>query len=466
MSQSPSATAKSAGPPLPRRLDRARALADQLPASVVVLGAMVAALTFKGAATLGVLPAVATFLDLPLAWLALAVALVRARSWSPLARRMAVLLAALVASVAVAWIVHPAEVLRPVVFIVLLGEPFAIVTALLIDPPSPRLRRAIEIGVVTLLMIQIPVAAWQWLHFGAGDPVQGTLYGAAAGAHVISAVAAVGGLWLLASESGRRHLRIVAAVCLFAIPFVADAKQVVFAMPAVLAGLSFRRIGRRALILIAPVLVSLLLLVLVYEPGRAAFGILKDAASGKGGKQVTVEIVWDEITRDPLRFAFGLGPAQTVSRAAYMTTDLFLREDSPLRSLGLAPARVAIVVSQRALEVSFGGTSFDSGVSSAIGVLGDLGVVGLVVYGWLLGTLFLALRRTKHARGMILAGAWAMFALLGFIFDWWEQPPFSVVLAVLSALALTDVTEVLPDHGPGGPEYVTERVSDSTDEPS
>jgi hypothetical protein len=39
---------------------------------------------------------------------------------------------------------------------------------------------------------------------------------------------------------------------------------------------------------------------------------------------------------------------------------------------------------------------------------------------------------------MVAAGAWAMFAVLGFVYDWWEQPPFSVFLAVISGLALVD----------------------------
>ena len=401
-----------------------------------MLFALVAALTFKGLVTLGVLPGVATFVDLPLSWLAFALAVARSGRWSPPARRLGWLIAFLALSVVLAWVVHPAELLRPVVYLILLGQPFVLVAALVIDPPSPRLRSALELCVVALLAVQIPIMAWQSLYLGPGDAVQGTLYGSGAGAHVISAVAVAGGLWLLVSDRWPGPLRVALVVCLLAVPFVADAKQVVFAMPALLAGVSWGRYRKKAVLLAVVVAASLVILVTVYRPGRTGLDILGAAALGESGKQVTVEIVWDHLTEDPATFLFGLGPAQTVSRAAFMTTDLFLGADSPLRSLGLAPAAIAVEVQQRADEASGGGTSFDSGVSSAFGVLGDLGLVGVVAYASLLASVFLFLRRIERPQAMVAAGAWAMFAVLGFVYDWWEQPPFSVLLAVISGLAL------------------------------
>ena len=71
-------------------------------------------------------------------------------------------------------------------------------------------------------------------------------------------------------------------------------------------------------------------------------------------------------------------------------------------------------------------------------MFGDLGVAGLVAYAGLLGSMLLALRRTTSPEGLAASGGFAMFAVLGLIFDWWEQPPFSVVLAVLAGLALSE----------------------------
>ena len=44
-----------------------------------------------------------------------------------------------------------------------------------------------------------------------------------------------------------------------------------------------------------------------------------------------------------------------------------------------------------------------------------------------------------------------MFALLGFVFDWWEQPPFSVFLAVLAGLALSERCHPQQPAGSGLP---------------
>ena len=112
------------------------------PAGSWVLCALVAAVTFRGLVEVGALPSVATFVDLPLAWGALAVALLRRRSQSRMLTRHLRWLGALAVAILLAWAFHPSEVLRPVLYLLLIGEPFAIVGALLADPPSPRLRRA------------------------------------------------------------------------------------------------------------------------------------------------------------------------------------------------------------------------------------------------------------------------------------------------------------------------------------
>src|SRR5689334_15281435 len=205
------------------------------PAGAWVLCALIAAVTFRGLVELHALPAVATFLDLPLAWGALAVGLLKRRATSPLLSRLLLWLGLLGLGVALAWAFHPSEALRPIVYLALLGEPFAIVAALLADPPSPRLRRALELTLLAVLLVQIPIAILQLATLGPRDAIQGTLYGAGAGAHVISAVAVVGAIWILSGGIGREILgpaRLPAAVALLVIPFVADAKQVILAMPA------------------------------------------------------------------------------------------------------------------------------------------------------------------------------------------------------------------------------------------
>jgi hypothetical protein len=408
------------------------------PASAWVGASLTAALAFKGLVSLGFIPSILTFLDIPLAWGALAVALLKRRWSGGLAARHLRLLSVFTFVVLLSWLMHPSEMLRPVLYLGLVGEPFAVVGALLADPPSPRARRNLRRLLAGLIGVQIPFAFLELLHFGSGDHVQGTLYGAGAGAHTMSAVMLVGALWAVSNRTGGiawRRFAIVAAM--FSIPFLADAKQVLFASPALALAVKWRGQVRANLTRTALIGASFAGLVYLYPAGHTALNFIHQSQSGHGGKQAAAAFVWNKVSSDPQSLVFGMGPAETVSRAAFMTTDLFQGQGSPLHVLGLKPAPIALEAQNDALAESYGGTSFNSGLSSAVGVLGDLGIAGAAAYAVLFGSLFLALHRLRSPEALTATGGWAMWALLGFVFDWWEQPAFSVVLAMLSGLALT-----------------------------
>ena len=108
------------------------------------------------------------------------------------------------------------------------------------------------------------------------------------------------------------------------------------------------------------------------------------------------------------------------------------------RLLGLSPAPLPHVAQATATEVSGGKTSLNSGVSSALGVFGDLGAGGLSVYFACLFLLWSMLQKQRSARATAAACALALFTLLGAVFDWWEQPPFTLAVAVIVGLALAD----------------------------
>ena len=408
------------------------------PAGAWVFCALIAAVAFRGLVELDALPSVATFVDLPLAWGALAVALAKNHARSPFLRRHLLWLAALGLAVMLAWAFHPSEVLRPVLYLALLGEPFAIVAALLADPPSPRLRRLLEGALVGLILIQIPVAAFQFATLGQGDTIQGTLYGAGAGAHVISAVVAVGAIWFLAGGIARRVLGpmwLPIVLALFVIPFIADAKQVIIAMPVIVLASSWSG-GRLGFLLRGVLAAGLVVALFTLAPaGQTAQEYLERNSGERGGKEATLLFVWDKLDDEPASIAFGRGPAETVSRAAFETTP---RTGSALSDLGLEPAPIAQEAARGAREVSGGSTSFDIGISSMIGALGDLGFIGVAAYAGLLLSLMLQLRREKSPEGVAAAAGFALFLVLGLVADWWEQPPFGVFIGTLAGLALTN----------------------------
>jgi hypothetical protein len=417
-------------------------IASAAPASAWVAAALVAALSFKGLVTLGVLPSVAALIDLPLAWGALLVGFLKHPEWSPFLLRHIRLLSGLAFATALAWTFNPSEVLRPLVYLALLGEPFAIVGALLADPPSARMRSVLMSLLLALVIVQIPLSAIQFTRLGAADPVQGTLYGAGAGAHVISAVVVVGAIWILGGGAraviGSWRLPVVLLLAL--IPFMADAKQVIVALPAIVFALSWRA-GRGQFFLRSGLaLGSVVVLFTLVPAGRTAEQFITTSQQGHGGKQATALFVWRQLDSDPAALVFGKGPAETVSRAAFMTV-YSPDTGSPTAALGLTPAAIALEAQSEARGAS-GRTpgetsSFESGMASALGVLGDLGIFGLAVYVALLCSLIHRLRTETSPEGVAAAAGFVLFLVLGLVFDWWEQPPFGVFLGVLAGLALS-----------------------------
>lgn len=400
--------------------------------------ALSAALLAKGLSTVGALPSVASFMDIPLSWGALAVAALKRRPAADGTRLHMKTLGAVAACVACSSIINPAEPLRPVLYLALLGEPFAAVGALMLDPPSTRERRHLRRLLIALILLQVPIAYLQFSRFGISDHVQGTLVGAGAGAHTMSAVVLVGALWLLLSSNGRLRLRrSVLVLAMLLIPFLADAKQVLLATPAIV--LAGRWRGRMAAYVVQAVLIAGVVAALfyIYPAGANALRFLHQSENGRGGKEAVAGFIWHKLDTDPGSLLAGKGPAETVSRAAFMTTDLYQRANSPLRILGLKPAAIALEAQSLAVADSGGGTSLNSGLSSAFGVIGDIGLLGFAAYVLLLGQVIVALRRRRSPEAVAATGGWAMWAVLGFVFDWWEQPPFGLVLAVLSGLALT-----------------------------
>jgi hypothetical protein len=419
------------------------ALALVAPAGAWAMAALVAVITFRGLSTFGLLPSAAAYLDIPICWGALVAATFRSRGWTGAARKQMVWFGAFIASVIVAWLFHRSEPLRPVFYILLLGQPFAILGALLIDPPTPRLRQAITWTIGILVAIQIPLALAQAAKFGLGDAVQGSIYDPGSpGAHLMSAIIAIVALWMLFHRS-MSGVRIPIALVLMMITVLADAKQVILALPVafIVSRPPVKKMSSYVVQL--GLFVSLVVGLLVFDPfGQAAPAYLSRAGSGNNAKLAVAQLVGGEIASDAPSLAFGLGPAQSVTRAAYMTTDFYLEADSPIRKAHFSPAKLASASDELATKAAGGPalhlqSSFNSGISSAIGVFGDLGLVGGFAYVGMVASLFLSLRRSRNALAYACACGWAMFGLLGIVFDWWEEPPFSVFLAVMTGLALT-----------------------------
>ncbi len=417
------------------------------PAAAWIIAALVVAIGVRGLVGVHLLPQVASYFDIPLCWGALAAGYLRASSISTAASRICRWLALLGGAMIASWLFSESEPLRPVVYFLLLAEPFALVAALLVDPPSAAMRRALLWTAGALVAIQVPVSFYQFAAHGPGDPVQGTLFGAGAGAHTMSSVAILGAAWLLASANRRNFLwYTVGAGILLVLPLIAQAKQVLFAAPLLLLVGRWRR-GTGALVTRIALLGLAALAVILFAPlPHSTVNYIDTAKTGDAGKPLIAKFVWHQITTDPASFVFGKGPAETVSRTAFLTTPAQVNKNASLSALGLGPAQIAQQANALALQASgadihsYLSTSFNNAQSSGLGLIGDLGLFGAVVFTGLLVSL-LRLLWSSHARfGGLAMGSLVMYVLLGFVFDWWEEPPFTIFIGLLVALALTEPT--------------------------
>ena len=414
-----------------------------LPPVQLLMGAVFLALVGPTFVTIGVLPSIVTFFDIPLVWLAATATLLQGKP-DDSRSRMSKLLLILALLVTLSWVLNPSEILRPLLYMGLIGEPFAALYVFERAQPTDVDKRRLKWLLTALLLVQLPFGLGQIVSSGFGDPVEGTLWGAGNGTRTMAAIAAIGGFWFIlrglrADESYRIYM-LLAGACLLLWPLAADVRQIIFALPF---GLLAARSGHRQFgsVVIAGALSAAMAWFLFYgPPGTLVRKYVDDARTGEGGKFASAEVVFEEGGDDNIELLFGLGPAESVSRTAFLTTPLFQEEDSPLTALGLHQSDVA-VRADLAAKVDYAGSeggSFHGGLSSFLGVFGDLGIAGLAVYLWMIGTTVFRLRKLRSPAGAAATAGWVIATLYAVTFDGWEQPPLMLFIAILSALAFSE----------------------------
>lgn len=414
---------------------------------VWVTGALVVTMFTEVLARAGVLPDIATFADFGFVYVGLMAALIGGGlRWTQVTKRLAFALATFLLVACMSAILHEDEVLRPLVAFSIWAESFVLLLLLLLDPPTPAERRRLLLCFGALIAIQLPFAVVQAATLGPGDTVKGTT----SSAHTVGALAGLGGL-VVATWGFDRSVR-TGLLCLLTtipylvvVPLLADAKQVTFAFPIAVLVLvaTTRQVSRK--IMIAGLLATIVVYLATSTPaGQLATGFLGHAVSGNSGKVAGLSAAFDEMRTEWVNVVFGLGPANGLSRTAQLTADTHaLREGAPLGRLHLKPSELATQAEAQAqIARGLDDTSFNSAISSATGLITDLGIVGVVVFVWLLASVLVPLieRRREVLARVALAG-WAMSVPLALTFDWWEQPPFMIPLAVLSGLAILSASD-------------------------
>ncbi|MGH3614029.1 MAG: hypothetical protein ACRDRK_15845 [Pseudonocardia sp.] len=411
--------------------------------------------------TAGWAPRFLDFADFPLVLVAFLFAGVRFlssdRRLPPAQRKILRWLLAFSVVIALSWAFKGlAEPQRLVAGLVLAAEPFLLLIAVLITPMTARERKRLVILTSILLCVQVVFSLAQYPFAAHPDEVKGTLLGTGAGHHVSAGGAALGFLILARQRVPKTFLLAYGAAALF-VMIASDAKQVMVVLPLALLvlGVSGRKRSGSAVSLIGGLLAGVLMAgaafyaLVTYQASSTALTFADRSFENRTGKFAVAEAVWDDVTATVPTALLGLGPGQSVSRFSFLTTPDLLKEGSPVTLIGLSQSEGA----DRYQGIAIGGpltvnSSFISAQCSALGVLGDYGLLGLFVFGGLIWAVLGALRKAgdRRLRSSALA-SWALLLPLSVAFDWLEQPPFTLAVALITGLALRGPGNLDQAHG-------------------
>ncbi len=333
----------------------------------------------------------------------------------------------------------PAE--RLLAGLLLTLEPFLLLGALLLATPDKVGRRFLIGTLIAVCVSQVPFAFIQSFSSANPDDVKGTLLGTGAGHHVMAGGLIIG-LFAAVALVKRPLILVVIAVVVLLIGVLADAKQVM--IPAPIAYVAATIFASRSSFDARRILNALLLtsgfalVVLTMAPVDSALDMVQRTNDTGGGKPALTRLIFRDLLDDPLQGAFGFGPGETVSRFGYLTT-LLESEGSPTEAIGLEPGSRTEAYDRAVAGAGFiSDSSFSSGQSSLLGIAGDYGFLGLIAAGWVIWSIVDELRRVGTGLAQSAIAAWVLVIPLAYIFDWLEQPPFMLLVALVTGLAFTE----------------------------
>jgi len=242
------------------------------------------------------------------------------------------------------------------------------------------------------------------------------------------------------------------------VSIAADAKQIIVAaVPAAIAVVmladvavmrAMSRLTRRRIKLgISLVAAGVFFAVVASYPPLLHASRGSELSGGASGKVDAARTIVDAMNSRPETFLTGLGSGNTVGKLATLTKGSGLKADSPVGALHLAESPVtAKIIAQDKSNYILASSSAFAGLSSLLGIFGDVGILGLTAYfmSWY-GILRPGIRRGGAARTIIVAAIVSVL-ILGYINVWLEEPNFMLPLAAF----LAAVAARTPAHGRSG----------------
>lgn len=347
-------------------------------------------------------------------------------------------------------VVNQTHPLRVIFFLTILAEPLLVIYAICSWRKPGKETRVFLKGWATLMALQIPFALWQGFTFGWWDPVVGTMIGFIAGAHVLGGVFALSAFIAL-DASFRRALRPAKATLIVTVAVLlitaTGALQVAIAMliaipVAVLASghprlrtTKLRGTSRARLAFVAAVLaIGAPIAAEAVAPGITERA--RELASPTSWPEV--QLVAQRATADPVAALIGSGPGTTGSRASLLLTPALRKEESPVASINLPPTEGGLEIAQSTRN-NLGGSA-ESFASSSLGIVGDIGLLGVGIVALILARLW-QLCSPGAELSMAARFGLLMTAVLMFVDNWLEYPEYSLPLAVVVGLAIRNSSD-------------------------
>ena len=408
------------------------------------IAALISATLLRPFTVFGLAPTYVNFFHFPLALIAALLACAKKSSGGPVARNTGIGIVALLFLSILSWLANGGEIVRPFFDWLVFCEPFLVLFAILRSELTPALYRRSWWLLLGIALAQLPLGLWQAINIGLADEMQGTFMGQGAGAHVAGAVCLVGVMICATRGAMTKSWRakvcwFVTAALIFTFPVAADANQAIVAGVLGLALALVTCLGINPARLVLPVAAMAAVVYvgyIFYEPlQRIANTELME--EGLAGKIAGMNTVFSGMWRSPTAGLLGLGPGNSVSRVALMTTEADIKTGSPVGLLGLRTAPVTRdVLALTESSYLWRSSSAWSAISSWLGILGDLGPIGLAIYLWMIVKVWRAASGTRMWETSTMKGALLMAALLAVIYSWLEEPGFTLVLALIMGLAL------------------------------
>jgi hypothetical protein len=324
----------------------------------------------------------------------------------------------------------------PIISWVLICEPF-IVFAVLISLDESQLALSRRVLLFTSF-IQIPVAFTQFLQFGAGDLVRGTLIEQGAGSHVVGAIAMLGAVFFLALSSRSSYPSYLVAIVVGLLSFISvlgDAKQVI-AASAIAVAIVWAPHIRKHIPKLLPVVTIAVLALIVAARLNPSLETLTSTTSIRQNLGQKLSYVRALVTyMDPYSYLVGLGPGNGTSRTSLLSIPGFGSLPTALVGSNENQLIQHLTAIMRDFWRGNSPSSTAGPFNSPFALFSDLGVLGLVVYGAMAVATWKACSiyspQIEKFAHVVLVGSLG----LGLLYLWWDEPAFTVFAAgVLGSL--------------------------------